>query len=272
MAHTILPPPPLASTSARASDWALRTARLQSSLPPASPSALSLWMRSTLAAQGPGVKRRQRQGWLVTAMTFIGPLLGAAVALFIVQNDRLLELGREAAPVAAAMPSPAAVEPRAVVAPARPAAPAAPVLREAAPPVVRDPQKPAASVLLVAAPRPAAEPTNKPYAERAASPAPAAPEPVAADPVALPPFDREVAASSVAAAAASARSCGKEQAFTRVAITFASSGRATRAVLQSGSALAGTSVGSCIATRLRAARVPAFSGEWVTVHTTVTVP
>ena len=53
-----------------------------------------------------------------------------------------------------------------------------------------------------------------------------------------------------------------------VTITFAPSGRATTATV-SGEPFAGTSIGGCIAAKLRAVRVPPFGGEFITVKKTV---
>ncbi len=55
-----------------------------------------------------------------------------------------------------------------------------------------------------------------------------------------------------------------------VSITFAPSGRVTSANLQ-GPPFAGTPTGGCIANTLRHAKVPAFSGEYVTVTKTIVI-
>ena len=86
------------------------------------------------------------------------------------------------------------------------------------------------------------------------------------------PFDRTAASNAVQAAAAGAADCGRGQGgSTRVAVTFAPSGRATVALVEPGSPFSGTEVGSCIATRMRAVSVPPFDGARVTVHTTLSV-
>jgi hypothetical protein len=55
-----------------------------------------------------------------------------------------------------------------------------------------------------------------------------------------------------------------------VVVTFAPSGRVTRAAV-TGEPFAGTTTGGCIASRFRSARVPEFSGDYVTVKKTVTI-
>jgi hypothetical protein len=56
-----------------------------------------------------------------------------------------------------------------------------------------------------------------------------------------------------------------------VSIIFANSGRATTAMLDGGSRLAGTPVGSCVARTMRTATVPPYDGPVVTVRSTVRV-
>jgi hypothetical protein len=55
-----------------------------------------------------------------------------------------------------------------------------------------------------------------------------------------------------------------------VTVTFAPSGRVTSAVV-SGPPFAGTATGGCIASTMRSASVPAFSGDKVTVSKTVVI-
>ena len=55
-----------------------------------------------------------------------------------------------------------------------------------------------------------------------------------------------------------------------VVVTFAPSGRVTSANVN-GPPFAGTRTGGCIASTMRRARVPAFSGDHVTVSKTVTI-
>jgi hypothetical protein len=55
-----------------------------------------------------------------------------------------------------------------------------------------------------------------------------------------------------------------------VSVTFASSGRATRAIV-SGPPYAGTATGSCVAAAFRSLSIPAFEGDPVTVAKSVPV-
>lgn len=55
-----------------------------------------------------------------------------------------------------------------------------------------------------------------------------------------------------------------------VTVTFSSSGRATTANV-AGEPFAGTATGGCIAATLRRARVPAFSGDFVTVKKSIKI-
>jgi predicted Zn finger-like uncharacterized protein len=80
------------------------------------------------------------------------------------------------------------------------------------------------------------------------------------------PFDTAAAKEVLTSTAANAASCkemGGPTGNGRVSITFATSGRPTSVAVTGD--LAGTTVGSCVARLFRAARVPAFTGEPVTV-------
>jgi predicted Zn finger-like uncharacterized protein len=86
------------------------------------------------------------------------------------------------------------------------------------------------------------------------------------------PFDAQAAKTALGGAAANASSCkepGGPTGTGRVSITFAASGRPTSVAVTGD--LAGTTVGSCVARLFRSARVPAFSGEPVTVSKTFSV-
>lgn len=86
------------------------------------------------------------------------------------------------------------------------------------------------------------------------------------------PFDRGAASAALGAAAGSAKGCKKADGptgSTKVQVTFAPSGRATQAVV--GAPFAGTSVGSCIASTFKSAKVPPFSGGAMTVSKTVSI-
>ncbi|GEM_PF-1619048 len=91
--------------------------------------------------------------------------------------------------------------------------------------------------------------------------------------VIVPPFSASSASSAMREATALASACrrpGDPTGRARVVVTFAPSGRATRALV-SGPPFAGTLTGGCISQRFRSARVPAFSGQHVTVSKTVTI-
>jgi hypothetical protein len=92
---------------------------------------------------------------------------------------------------------------------------------------------------------------------------------------ALPEFDKEAASSALDEGIAGLAACSQREVgagTTRVAVTFAPSGRVTTALLEGPGPFAGTPVAGCIVSRLRGVQVPAFSGEKVTVHRTVTLP
>ena len=92
-------------------------------------------------------------------------------------------------------------------------------------------------------------------------------EPVAAGPSTAPPFSKASAISALGGAAGSAGACKKAGGPTgvgKVQVTFAPSGRVTSATVM-GPPFAGTAVGGCVAGAFRRAKVPAFSGNPVTV-------
>jgi hypothetical protein len=89
----------------------------------------------------------------------------------------------------------------------------------------------------------------------------------------LSPFSSAIAASAMREATALAGACrktGDPTGYATVVVTFAPSGRVTQAAV-TGAPFAGTETGGCIASRFRTARVPAFSGQHVTVKKTVTI-
>jgi hypothetical protein len=89
-----------------------------------------------------------------------------------------------------------------------------------------------------------------------------------------PPFDTGAAKAALAAASSSAASCKTDDGPTgpgKVQVTFAPTGRATSANVIEGS-FGGTSVGGCVAKIFRNAKVPAFSGDAVTVSKSFTIP
>jgi len=114
------------------------------------------------------------------------------------------------------------------------------------------------------APEAAPAAAAQPEAPRADQPAPREDEP-AADPP-RPPFDKEAAISALTSAAAAAKGCKQPDGPTgtgRATVTFAPSGRATQASVSG--AFSGTAVGGCVAGLFRSAKIPAFSGDSVTV-------
>ncbi|MDI1450837.1 hypothetical protein [Polyangium sp. 6x1] len=86
-------------------------------------------------------------------------------------------------------------------------------------------------------------------------------------------FNRGAASSALGAAAGRAAGCRAPtdpSGTARVSVTFAPSGRATKAQVN-GPPFAGTSTGGCIAAAFRSASVPPFSGDPVTVSKSVTI-
>ncbi|HOU91915.1 MAG TPA: zinc-ribbon domain-containing protein [Polyangiaceae bacterium] len=87
-------------------------------------------------------------------------------------------------------------------------------------------------------------------------------------------FDKGAASAALTSAASAATSCKRPDGPTgsgRVMVTFAPSGRVTTANV-TGGAFGGTSVGSCIASVFRSARVPPFEGAPVTVSKSFNIP
>jgi hypothetical protein len=122
------------------------------------------------------------------------------------------------------------------------------------------------------------EPTTKPPAPAASTPPAKAGEPPAkpageTEVAMAAPFDKAAAQSALTAAAGQASSCRKEgdpSGTAVVVVTFAPSGRATSANV-GGPPFAGTATGGCIASTMRRAKVPAFSGGHMTVSKTVVI-
>lgn len=108
---------------------------------------------------------------------------------------------------------------------------------------------------------------SEPVVETAPVPAPEKPAP-AAIPQGAAPSNASGAIGSAGRSAASCLEAGELRRSMSVSVTFAPSGRATRAVITGGPHRA-TPVGSCIAQRLRNATVAPFEGEPVTIHTTI---
>ena len=88
-----------------------------------------------------------------------------------------------------------------------------------------------------------------------------------------PPFSRGAAVAALSSAASAASGCKKAGGPTgsgKVVVTFAPSGRVTSANVTGGS-FGGTSVGGCVASVFRRAKVPAFGGGPVTVSKSFTI-
>jgi hypothetical protein len=102
------------------------------------------------------------------------------------------------------------------------------------------------------------------------APAPALAEPPPAETIQFSPSAAAEAMRQAAGLASSCRKPGDPSGEARMTVTFASSGRVTSAQL-SGPPFAGTTTGGCIAKQFRASRVPAFSGERVTLTKVVTI-
>lgn len=86
-------------------------------------------------------------------------------------------------------------------------------------------------------------------------------------------FNANAAALALDAAASRAATCrkpGDPSGMATVTITFAPGGRVTTATI-SGPPFAGTETGGCIASIMRAARVPPFAGNFLTIKKTVAI-
>jgi len=137
-----------------------------------------------------------------------------------------------------------------------------------------EPAKPAetaaasASASAAASASASAAATSKPVAQGGGTtPPPAKKKEEAPPPADAPPFSKASAISALGAAAGSAGGCKKAGGPTgvgKVQVTFAPSGRVTSATVM-GPPFAGTAVGGCVASAFRRAKVPAFSGNPVTV-------
>lgn len=86
-------------------------------------------------------------------------------------------------------------------------------------------------------------------------------------------FNKSAASSALNGAAGAAAGCkapGDPSGVARVSVTFAPSGKATRAVVN-GPPFGGTATGSCVAAAFRNLSVPSFSGDPVTVSKSVSI-
>jgi outer membrane biosynthesis protein TonB len=126
--------------------------------------------------------------------------------------------------------------------------------------------------------RPTKQPSRQPSeAEPTPTPKPAAakeqPEPSEGESAAPGPFNTSAASAALTSAAGSASSCrkpGDPSGVANVTVTFSTSGRAVNANV-SGPPFAGTQTGGCIASKMRGARVPPFTGDRITVKKVVVI-
>ncbi len=217
----------------------------------------------------PNAPERKR-GAAVWLFAVLGIAAAAGVALFVMQRKSNLEKAPESpspdTKAVAAQPSAAQTAAAAPEVPAASAAEAATTspAESVAQAITAAGVKPTAAVAANPATPTAAATANKPAEKPAETKKPDAPAPAApADGAA---FDKGAAVTALGAAAANAASCKKPDGPTgsgKVSVTFAPSGRAT--MTNVGGAFAGTEVGGCVARLFRAARVPAFAGDPVTV-------
>jgi len=232
---------------------------------------------------------KKSKGWIVMLLLVaLGGLGGLGFALGKLQ-PLLISAGLMTAPNASVAPAPSAVAAEAPSASAEPApaesaaaAPApsgsAPGEQAAAPPTgTGAAATPPPTGVATAAPPPtgavaAANPGQTAPRSQATAAATKEAPPAPTGFGAGTPFDAQAAKTALGGAAANAGSCkeaGGPTGTGRVSITFASSGRPTSVAVTGD--LAGTTVGSCVARLFRSARVPAFSGEPVTVSKTFSV-
>nr|PZN27455.1 MAG: hypothetical protein DIU78_05035 [Pseudomonadota bacterium] len=226
---------------------------------------------------------RRRSPLLIGGLLIVAAGVGAGAALVL---PDLLSSKDAAAPTAsAAAPSApvsaAAPQPEASAPSAPPSASASaeeePSSTPSTAPATARPERPERAVPPAAAapPAPAARPappdeatsaeggTPKPTPASPAAQLPKPAEPAAAE---APPFDQAAAKATLMTAASHAASCkqpGGPTGTGRALVTFAPSGRVTKAEVTGD--FAGTPVGSCVARIFRNAKVPAFSGDAVTV-------
>lgn len=175
-----------------------------------------------------------------------------------------------------------AARPAALTEGARPAAEAAPAPEVSAQPsLAADTDAASATIAPVAKPVapvpsparvPRSEPVSQPQA-RGTELTPAEGDAGAGELPTEATFDKVAATNSLSEATTQASACrkpGDPSGMANVTVTFAPSGRVTSATV-AGPPFAGTETGGCIASTLRNARVPAFTGDNVTVTKTVVI-
>jgi hypothetical protein len=160
----------------------------------------------------------------------------------------------------------AAQTPSSVVPESAAAVPANPALRVPLPPLELD----------IGVPEGAPAPSSEPQTPDPSSMPPVAPSgilPARPQAIEHPPFDSAAATAALSGAATAATGCRKDgdpAGVASVIVRFAPSGRATSAIVESGP-FAGTVTGGCIATTFRKARVPPFTGDYVSVKKTISL-
>jgi type IV secretory pathway VirB10-like protein len=215
-------------------------------------------------AQSPKPKKRRNHAMSIAVLALLG--VAAAIGVELSVGEHAWLTSRSEAVTAAAdtaKTAPLLAIDRAQVAPNEALAPP-PASTEAAltpPASAVEPKVPALQQARSQRAEPEPEPQLEP-AEDAQSPPPAAAA-----------FDAEAAERAIDQAAALAQSCKRPddpEGLAVVIVTFAPSGRATTATV-SGEPFAGTATGSCIAAKFRAASVPPYSGDFITVKKSVSV-
>jgi hypothetical protein len=281
--------PPTIDISNLTSDASVETTRERPTTPPAS------------AEAAPGRRQAAPERKSGSALPWVVAICAVGVtawALLGRQAPAVAPASLPPAPTVVPTPEPAASPPPApealaavsASAPAEPppeppaAAPSAPTPLSAVPAAVPQSATTRSAATAPAAPTVTASPAPTPAATASAAPAAApptaapaatteAPVAPAEDMVVAGPFDKAAAATALQTQAEIASSCRKEgdpAGRALVTVSFANSGRAVRATVD-GPPFAGTATGGCIASTMRAAQVPPFSGDRVTVSKTVII-
>jgi predicted Zn finger-like uncharacterized protein len=241
--------------------------------------------QAAFGADADAFRAKKSKGWLVMLVLIaLCGLAGAGFATGTLQ-PMLAKVGLMAPPAESAAPEIArpassAAEPTATnrdpVASAAPEASATPVASQSGDAPAAPPTGTATTVAAAPAtgvPRATAGPAGgTPRSKEKEAAKESEPAPAATGFGAGTPFDAQAAKTALGGAAANASSCkepGGPTGSGRVSITFAASGRPTSVAVTGD--LAGTTVGSCVARLFRGSRVPAFSGEPVTVSKTFSV-
>ncbi len=249
---------------------------------------------ATLDVSSPLPELPEERGWFTPARIVV--LLAIAAAAYFLFSRQMQQSAPQALPAPSAPESPPLAaetppplespEPSAAATAPEPTAAPEPIAAPAAPPPPGEPtpepiepptrasggtEKPAVGGTGATVPPPVKE--EAPKAEPKAEPKPEPkPEPMPANPDA-PPFNKDAAVAALNTAVAQAAGCRQEgdpNGTARVVVTFAPSGRVTSANL-SGPPFAGTRTGGCIASTMRRAKIPAFSGTHVTVAKSVVI-